>query len=251
MPAESDPSFRWDDDSGALSQEPDTLPDRYQEPLPALRQATPTDPVDADPAPVTASKYDPAFIPLARQLAEHGALDRDLARAFGVTITTLRQWTLRHAAFGAAVRLGKAVADDAVEEALFHRALGYSYMRERVFLTDDDEVLRTHILVELQPSLPAALFWLTRRRNERWSRHRQRPDLDPAEAARLIAETRARVADYDLHRRHWRDHGCAPPGRDEPVPPDQCWSDDGDIDDDEADGDPTEQVFAALAAAQP
>jgi len=217
---ESDPSIRWDD-----AQERDTLPHRYQVPLPALREAIPTEPIDADP-PATTPHYDPAIIPLARQLAEQGALDRDLARAFDVTPTTLRQWTLRHAAFGAAVRLGKAAADDAVENALFARATGYSYLRERIFLTDDGDLLRTDTLVEQPPSLRAALFWLTRRRTDRWSRHRQRPDLDPADAARLFAQTRARVTELDLHRRHWRTHGCAPPGRAEPEPPDEFWSPD-------------------------
>ncbi|WP_157218583.1 hypothetical protein [Flavisphingomonas formosensis] len=215
---ESDPSLRWDDGQCAG---PDTLPHRIHPPLPALTVAIPTKPLDAEPPPATASKYDPAFIPLARRMAEQGALDRDLARAFGVTLTTLRQWTLRHAAFGQAVRLGKAVADDAVEAALLARATRYCYMRETVFLTDEGEVLRSETLVEQPPSLVAALFWLGRRQSERWSPYRPQPDLEPAEAARLFAEARARVAEYDFHRRHWRDHGCAPPGRREPAPPDE------------------------------
>ncbi|WP_157219028.1 hypothetical protein [Flavisphingomonas formosensis] len=214
---ESDPSLRWDDGK----EESDTLPHRIHPPLPAPITAPLVEPIDADP-PAPAARYDPAFVPLARALAGQGALDRDLARAFGVTTTTIRQWTLRHAAFGQAVRLPKDVADDAVEAALFARATGYSHVREKIFRNDDGDIIRTRTRVEQPPSLTAILFWLSRCPDQRWSLN-ARPDLDPDEAAALIAETRERVADYDLHRRHWRTHGCAPPGRDEPEPPEWQW----------------------------
>ncbi|WP_157219630.1 hypothetical protein [Flavisphingomonas formosensis] len=210
----------------------DTLPRRIHPPLPDPIAVPLVEPIDAAPS-APGSKYDPTFVPIARQLAEQGALDRDLARAFGISLTTLRQWTLRHAAFGQAVRLGKSVADDAVEAALFARATGYAYMRETVLLTDAGEVLRGEILVQQPPSLPAMLFWLDRRRTDRWS-PLSPSDLDPDEAAALIAETRERVAEYDLHRRHWRTHGCAPPDRDEPAPPDWLW-DEEDLSDEEDD----------------
>ncbi|WP_157215146.1 hypothetical protein [Flavisphingomonas formosensis] len=218
---ESDPSVRWDDVLSAPAR--DTLPHRIHPPLPPFTQAIPVDPIDIDPPPPPGPDYDPAFVRRARQLADGGALDSDLARAFGIGATTLRQWTLRHAAFGAACRLAPAVADDAVEAALFARAIGYTYMREKVFLTGDGERLRTEIAVTLPPSLRAAHFWLVHRRADRWSGQCQPPDLDPAEAARRIAEARLRVAEYDLHRRHWREHGCAPPGCAEPEPPDEEW----------------------------
>jgi len=199
----------------------DTLPHRIHPPLPDPITAPLVEPVDAAP-PVPAARYDPALVPIARTLAGQGALDRDLARAFGVTTTTIRQWTLRHAAFGQAARLPKDVADDAVEAALFARATGYSHVREKLLRNDDGDIIRTQARVEQPPSLTAILFWLSRCPDQRWSLN-ARPDLDPNEAAALIAETRERVADYDLHRRHWRTHGCAPPGRDEPEPPEWLW----------------------------
>ncbi|WP_157217744.1 hypothetical protein [Flavisphingomonas formosensis] len=210
----------------------DTLPHRIHPPLPDPITAPLVEPIDADP-PAPASRYDPAFVPLARALAGQGALDRDLARAFGVTTTTIRQWTLRHAAFGQATRLPKDVADDAVEAALFARATGYSHVREKLLRNDDGDIIRTRTRVEQPPSLAAILFWLSRCPDHRWSLN-ARPDLDPDEAAALIAETRERVADYDLHRRHWRTHGCAPPGRDEPEPPEWLWDEEHEFDDDES-----------------
>ncbi|WP_157219386.1 hypothetical protein [Flavisphingomonas formosensis] len=212
--------MRWDD----AEQGGDTLPHRIHPPLPDPIIAPLVEPIDADP-PAPAARYDPAIIPVARALADHGALDHDLAHALGVTTTAIRQWTLRHAAFAQAARLSSTAADDAVEHALFARATGYSHVREKIFLTDDGEPVRTQTIVERPPSLTAILFWLSRCPDHRWSPYR-RPDLDTDEAAVLIAETRKRVADYDLHRRHWRAHGCAPPGRDEPEPPEWlCWDD--------------------------
>ena len=177
------------------------------DPLPGL-------PGPAAAAPGRGSKYDPAFVALARTLAERGALDRDLARAFGVNLSTLRQWTLRHAGFGAAVRLGKAVADEAVERALFARATGLSYVRERIWL-EGDTVLRAELVEHLPPSERAAAFWLSRRRPARWA-DRPEPESDPARLAAARAESRARIARYHAERKYWRAHGCAPPGSEEP-----------------------------------
>jgi hypothetical protein len=44
-----------------------------------------------------------------------------------VTIKTIRQWRIQFEAFGAAVRVGKAIADERAEQALYERAIGYDY----------------------------------------------------------------------------------------------------------------------------
>ncbi|WP_157215144.1 hypothetical protein [Flavisphingomonas formosensis] len=49
--------------------------------------------------------YSPALIPAARTLAARGALDRDLAIAFGVSFQTIRAWKQQHPDFAAACRL--------------------------------------------------------------------------------------------------------------------------------------------------
>jgi hypothetical protein len=151
------------------------------------------------------SKYDPAFAGAARDLAERGALDRDLARAFGIHLKTLEQWRLRHTAFGEAVRRGKAVADDAVEQALFRKATGYSHVRERIFL-HGEAVIRCEIVEHFPPSERAAGFWLSRRRPRVWGPQIQDPP-DPAIVAEAVAESWQRIAHYNAERRFHREHG--------------------------------------------
>jgi len=151
------------------------------------------------------SKYDPAFAEAARDLAERGALDRDLARAFGIHLKTLEQWRLRHPAFAEAVRRGKAVADDAVEQALFRKATGYSHVRERIFL-HGDTVIRCDIVQHMPPSERAASFWLSRRRPHIWGPQIQDPP-HPEELAEAIAESWKKIARLNAERKFYREHG--------------------------------------------
>lgn len=151
------------------------------------------------------SKYDPAFAEAARDLAERGALDRDLARAFGIHLKTLEQWRLRHPAFGEAVRHGKAVADDAVEQALFRKATGYSHVRERIFL-HGETVIRCEIVQHLPPSERAASFWLSRRRPHVWGPQIQDPP-NPAVVAEAVAKSWKRIAYLNAERKFHREHG--------------------------------------------
>ena len=111
--------------SGSEDEEEEASADPLADPR--LWSATP-EPVDAPlpPAPGK-SAYHSSFAARARALAAHGALDRDLARAFEVHPSTIQRWKLSHPAFAQAVTLGKDVADDAVEQALFSKANGYSY----------------------------------------------------------------------------------------------------------------------------
>jgi hypothetical protein len=71
------------------------------------------------------SLYWAQYAEQARNLCERGATNGQLARFFGVSVSTIWLWRLANEDFPNAVRLGKKVADDRIEQALLDRAAGY------------------------------------------------------------------------------------------------------------------------------
>ena len=86
----------------------------------------------------------------ARRLCLLGVTDRDLARCFEVSESTINRWKRKHPEFSEALRRGKALADADVAEALYRKAL-------------DGE-------------LRAIIFWLGNRWSDLW---RDKPGASP------------------------------------------------------------------------
>lgn len=138
------------------------------------------------------SKYKPEMIEQGRKLCEAGALDRDLAQVFGISLTTLYEWKQRYPEFAESIRLSKDTADDAVELALFRKATGYSFDSEKVFQFEGAPV-RVAIVEHVPPSDTAMIFWLKNRRPDQW-RDKTETDLNvKGDLASIVAERRARV----------------------------------------------------------
>lgn len=100
------------------------------------------------------------FPDLARKLCLLGAIDRDLARIFEVSERTITNWKHRHPEFAAALKSGKAEADGAVAEALYHKAV--------------------------KGEMSAISFWLRNRRPDLW-RDRPEPAGRPDKAKRFAS----------------------------------------------------------------
>ena len=68
----------------------------------------------------------------------------------------------------AATKKGKEVADDRVEDRLFHRAMGYSYDAVKIFMpAGADEPVYAPYVEHVPPDTGAAIFWLKNRRGWR------------------------------------------------------------------------------------
>ena len=144
------------------------------------------------------SKFKEEYVKLARELCESGAIIRDLADAFGVANSTIHQWRLKHPRFADAIKDGKHVADDRVEESLFTRAVGYRQDAVRIFLPKGSrEPVFAEYIEEVQPDVTAQIFWLKNRRPDRW-RDKQvvEHEMDADLAARLD-RARARRTEAD------------------------------------------------------
>jgi hypothetical protein len=113
------------------------------------------------------TKYDTAFAAIAQRLAARGHIDRDIAEILGVSERTLHAWKKRHPRLSAALKAGKAVADDRVQMALYNRAVGYNFDTEKVF-HDRGEIVRAPFVEHVPPNIQACIFWLINRRPKAW-----------------------------------------------------------------------------------
>jgi hypothetical protein len=121
------------------------------------------------------TKYDPKYVVIARQAAENGMTNYEIAELLEVGEPTIYVWMVKHKAFAEALKSGREPADDRVERSLYHRANGYS--RKHVTIVEkSDGTKETHTKVEhLPPDVTACIFWLKNRRKTIW---RDRHDDD-------------------------------------------------------------------------
>lgn len=103
----------------------------------------------------------------ARELGLSAATDFEIAQHFGVTQMTIDNWKRRYPQFGAALRLGKDIADERVAATLYHKARGYSFVSEKIFCTDG-VVTRVPTVEHVPPSDTAMIFWLKNRQRDQW-----------------------------------------------------------------------------------
>ena len=115
------------------------------------------------------SSYDPDFAKQAEKLCMLGATDLDVAQFFEVDVRTVYRWKIEYPEFCQALKSGKEVADDLVEDRLFKRATGYSHDAVKVFMPANASApVYAPIVEHHPPDTTAAIFWLKNRRPDRW-----------------------------------------------------------------------------------
>lgn len=118
--------------------------------------------------------YRPEYAEQVRKLARLGATDMEIADFFGVNVATIYRWANEHEDFCEARKNGKEAADERVERALYHRALGYSHDAVKIMVADKT-VVREEYVEHYPPDTTAAIFWLKNRRPEAW---RDKQEID-------------------------------------------------------------------------
>jgi len=106
--------------------------------------------------------FKPEFVEQARKLCKLGATIFDLGEFFGVSDRAVKKWLAQNPAFAAAVKVGKSTADERVKRALYERAVGYSYLTEKVFCSEG-KIVRTGFVEHVPPDVGAARLWLMNR----------------------------------------------------------------------------------------
>lgn len=115
-----------------------------------------------------------------RVCAVFGSTVDQLAKLFGISVTTLRHWMIEHPELKEAVREGRYQFDNTqVESALLKKAIGYEFTettREPVIVTQDGEKVvidrkmrvTKKVKKHLPPDTGAIKMWLTNRDPDKW-----------------------------------------------------------------------------------
>jgi hypothetical protein len=107
-------------------------------------------------------KFKPEYVEQAKKLSKLGATLFDMGQFFGVSDRAIKDWLAEKPAFAAAVKLGRAPADQRVKRALYERAVGYSFGTEKVFCVEG-VIVRAPFVEHVPPDVSAARLWLMNR----------------------------------------------------------------------------------------
>ncbi|MFF2754801.1 helix-turn-helix domain-containing protein [Psychrobacillus sp. NPDC058041] len=123
---------------------------------------------------------------LVKKWSEEGLINKQISRKIGINVATLYEWQDRFPEFADAIKKGKKVIDDEVENSLLKRAIGYRYEEETWGKGIDGEMIIVKKVVKSQaPDVTAQIFWLKNRQPERW---RERVEIKNEHEGTVIVE---------------------------------------------------------------
>jgi hypothetical protein len=120
------------------------------------------------------TSYKPENGELARKFCMLGATNEDLAACFEVSVGTIDYWIKNHPEFTEGVRQGRDVADAAVVQKLYSRAMGHKIETTKYVLYRGEERELKHV-IHYPPDVMACIFWLRNRRRRHWNERIQPP----------------------------------------------------------------------------
>lgn len=113
--------------------------------------------------------------------ARDGLIDEQIAKNMGIAPPTLYEWKKKYPEITEALKKGKEVVDIEVENALFKRAIGYTYEEVTKELVKDRETGEKSLEItkvvkkEVLPDVTAQIFWLKNRKTAEW---RDKTDIE-------------------------------------------------------------------------
>ena len=113
------------------------------------------------------TKYKAEYAKQAKKLCDLGATDAQLADFFQVSISTVNLWKVEHKPFSDAIKVGKDIANERVEQSLYRRAMGYEHDESDIKVIQN-EVVITPVRKYYPPDATAMIFWLKNRKKEDW-----------------------------------------------------------------------------------
>lgn len=151
---------------------PTSKPKRKSAPKSALKSAPQRGPEGRRKTGRPSLVDDPQVLERARLAYQIGMTDQEVAKLIGVTPTTLYNWAIKSPTFFEALKSGKALADNRVEQSLYQRALGYTYRAEKAFC-HQGAIIKGHVDEHVPPDVTAQIFWLKNRQPAQWRDVRQ------------------------------------------------------------------------------
>lgn len=113
------------------------------------------------------TEYREEFNEQAEKICNLGATDNEIADFFGVDVSTINRWKIRHPQFCESIKVGKENSDERVKRALYNKATGFKYKEEQAFKIKVDQFEEKVEIVEVEreslPDTQAAFIWLKNR----------------------------------------------------------------------------------------
>ena len=110
-----------------------------------------------------------------------GLTDEQICKNLGIVKDTFYKYKEKYTDFSDALKKGKEVADIEVENALFKRAIGYTYKEVTKEIKDIDGKKSTFIkeVTKVVPGdVAAQIFWLKNRKSNNWKDKRENENDD-------------------------------------------------------------------------
>ncbi len=124
------------------------------------------------------TKYSQALDDIARDILANGGTLDDIAKKFGCDRTSIHHWRRKYESFDAALRMGREIIGEVVEQKYLDLALGGIEVTETTYEEGPKGILQKKVTKTLAPSEPALKFWLVNRKNSDW---KEKPDVGAAE----------------------------------------------------------------------
>ena len=100
--------------------------------------------------------------------ARDGLTELQIAQNLGISRATLENYKRDHLDFLDALKRNKEIADRHVENALYKRALGYTYKEVKKTINPDGAEFVTETVKEVVADTTAQIFWLKNRKPREW-----------------------------------------------------------------------------------
>jgi len=117
---------------------------------------------------VAKSKYKDEWCLLVEKWARDGLDDKQMYENLGISHDTFYKYNREIPAFAEALKRGKAPRIIHVENALYKRALGYSYTEKKTVEKQDGSIEKTETIKEVIPDVTAQIFFLKCKDGEHW-----------------------------------------------------------------------------------
>jgi hypothetical protein len=144
------------------------------------------------------SSYRAEFAAQAELLCQMGFTDQMLGDFFGVSESTINRWKPEREEFLGALRVGKEVADDAVERAVFQAIIGFSRKEQKVVGSGEDAYV-IEIEKYYPPQAGVGLRWLSVRRPEQYRENRELDEK--GEVGGVLAAMMERMRDNAIRKK--------------------------------------------------
>lgn len=112
--------------------------------------------------------FDGRLLSCINELAAAGKNDVQIADILGINVRTLYRYKVQNGDLCHAIKAGKEIIDDLVEQSLLSRALGHTTTETKVFLDKTGQIISEEFRKHYPPDPASMIFFLKNRRPEKW-----------------------------------------------------------------------------------